>query len=273
MAAAALPRRAPAVTRSTHRSGRAVAGWFEADADYAPPFHAVAARPVEAGRHALRVARGDGADLARVNFDVPAPAAKARRWAELSPPRQGALLEWLDGCGATVVVDRTCKVELPAPRAPPPSPPPARAAVEVPRGAVAVLPGFVDAEEAARIIELARPRLGAAAEANEGARGRSGSSDFLRRRRSSGPSGGGESLPRLASTTTFTLSQAGPKKRTNRSARLDTADVPFRGAGITFFGISTWHPAAGPRHVLGISTWHPAAGPRPVLGISTSALP
>ena len=34
-------------------------------------------------------------------------------------------------------------------------------------------------------------------------------------------------------------------------------------------GMSTRHPATGPRPILGISTRHPAAGPRPILGIST----
>ena len=93
-------------------SGEVTGGWIEADEDYVPPFHGVGYRPLEAGRHALTVFQRGG-ELARLAFDVPEAARIPRRWARLSDSRQRALLDWLDGCGATVVVDRMCKVALP----------------------------------------------------------------------------------------------------------------------------------------------------------------
>ncbi|EGB02948.1 expressed protein [Aureococcus anophagefferens] len=54
---------------SVRVSGRASAGWFEPDGDYAPPFHAAGARPLEAGAHRLVVSRR-GEELAAAAFDV-----------------------------------------------------------------------------------------------------------------------------------------------------------------------------------------------------------
>ncbi|EGB10875.1 hypothetical protein AURANDRAFT_62418 [Aureococcus anophagefferens] len=126
----------------------------------ASPFHAAGARPLEAGAHRLVVSRR-GEELAAAAFDVPPPPPRPLPWARLPAPRRAALLGWLDGCGATCVVDRSCKVELPLPRAAPAPPATApalgelAAAVDAARGAVLVLPGFVDAAEAARIVAAA----------------------------------------------------------------------------------------------------------------------
>ena len=127
------------------------------------PFHAAGARPLEAGAHRLVVSRR-GEELAAAAFDVPPPRPRPLPWARLPAPRRAALLGWLDGCGATCVVDRSCKVELPLPRAAPAPPATApalgelAAAVDAARGAVLVLPGFVDAAEAARIVAAASER-------------------------------------------------------------------------------------------------------------------
>ncbi|KAK7242086.1 hypothetical protein SO694_00156016 [Aureococcus anophagefferens] len=168
-------------------SGRASAGWFEPDGDYAPwrrrrppvasgwaqtrasrtprrPPQALPRRRRAAARGrrapARRLAARRGARRGGVRRAAAAAAAAALGG---SAPRRAALLGWLDGCGATCVVDRSCKVELPLPRAAPAPPATApalgerRAAVDA-RGAVLVLPGFVDAAEAARIVAAASER-------------------------------------------------------------------------------------------------------------------
>lgn len=172
-------------------SGEVTGGWIEADEDYVPPFHGVGYRPLEAGRHALTVFQRGG-ELARLAFDVPEAARIPRRWARLSDSRQRALLDWLDGCGATVVVDRMCKVALPlrsfAGADPPPLGAELRAALEAATGKVVVLPGFADpAESAALVARFAAGGLAPAGEEHAG---------------------------------------AGPRKRTNRSGTIDRSDAP-----------------------------------------------
>ena len=183
-------------------SGHATRGWFEPDPDYEPPFHAIGCRAVEAGPHSLRIFRSETDELGRMNFDVPDAPHVACKWARLSPVRQRALLDWLDGCGATCVVDRTCKIVLPlasydAPEAENGASPlettpcgvRLRDFLSTAQGKVVVVPNFADPDESKALVAKFRQAgmMGPAGEEN---------------------------------------ATAGPKKRTNWSGKLSRKDAP-----------------------------------------------